>query len=140
FDIGRQSWRPGDPGAFPFRLNRNGGSTSLFDAFSSPERGSTPHQVRGRLSPENALTVKYHFRDCGRRFDEFERAILGRQLEQARRFRLVLLEQCEFAAVKIGFAGLLRLLLRILVSGGGNRLGGAQFAAELPDNRRRPRS
>jgi hypothetical protein len=86
------------------------------------------------------LAIEYDFRDCGRRFDELERAILGRQLEQARRFRLVLLEQREFAAVKIGFAGLGRLLLRILVSGGGDRLGGAQFALELPDNRRRPRS
>jgi hypothetical protein len=36
-------------------LNRNGGSTSLFDAFSSREPVSTPHQVRGRLSLENAL-------------------------------------------------------------------------------------
>jgi hypothetical protein len=84
------------------------------------------------------LAIEYDFRDCGCRFDELERAILGRQLEQARRFRLVLLEQREFAAVKIGFAGLGRLLLRILVSGGGDRLGGAQFAEELPDNRRRP--
>src|SRR5476649_1646985 len=40
---------------FPFRLNRNGGSTSLFDAFSSREPVSTPHQVRDRLSLENAL-------------------------------------------------------------------------------------
>jgi hypothetical protein len=36
-------------------LNRNGGSTSLFDAFSSREPVSTPHQVRGRLSLEDAL-------------------------------------------------------------------------------------
>src|ERR1700730_17052873 len=39
----------------PFRLCRNGGSISLFDAFSSREPVSTPHQVRGRLSLENAL-------------------------------------------------------------------------------------
>jgi hypothetical protein len=87
------------------------------------------------------LAVEYDFRDCGRRFDELERAILGRQLEQACRLRLVpLVEQCEFAAVKVGFAGLYRVLLGILVSGGGNRLGGTQFALELPDNRGRPRS
>jgi hypothetical protein len=40
---------------FPFRLNRNGGSTSLFDAFSSREPVATPDQVRGGLSLENAL-------------------------------------------------------------------------------------
>src|SRR5258708_21799212 len=39
----------------PFRLNRNGGSLSCFDAFSSREPVSTPDHVRGRLSLENAL-------------------------------------------------------------------------------------
>jgi hypothetical protein len=34
---------------------RNGGSKSLFDAFSLREPVSTPDQVRGRLSLENAL-------------------------------------------------------------------------------------
>ncbi|QOZ32129.1 hypothetical protein XH92_10840 [Bradyrhizobium sp. CCBAU 53421] len=33
----------------PFRLNRNGTPDSCFDAFSSREPVSTPHQVRGRL-------------------------------------------------------------------------------------------
>jgi len=40
----------------PFRLGPNGGSGSLSDAFSSREPVSTPDQVRGRLSLENALT------------------------------------------------------------------------------------
>jgi hypothetical protein len=33
------------------------GSGFLFDAFSSREPVSIPHQVRGRLSLENAMTV-----------------------------------------------------------------------------------
>src|SRR6266576_2338195 len=40
---------------FPFRLNRNGALSLCFDAFSSCEPVSTPDQVRGRLSLENAL-------------------------------------------------------------------------------------
>src|SRR5580698_10335529 len=40
---------------FPFRSNRNGSLDSCFDAFSSREPVSTPDQVRGRLSLENAL-------------------------------------------------------------------------------------
>jgi hypothetical protein len=43
-------------------LNRNGGSTSLFDAFSLREPVSTPDQIRDRLSLENALTnLLLHF-------------------------------------------------------------------------------
>src|SRR5437868_15525220 len=40
---------------FPFRWNRNGALAYWFDAFSYREPVSTPHQVRGRLSLENAL-------------------------------------------------------------------------------------
>src|SRR6266496_4248410 len=40
---------------FPFRLNRNGALFPCFDAFSSREPVSTPDQVQGRLSLENAL-------------------------------------------------------------------------------------
>jgi hypothetical protein len=36
-------------------LNQNRGSILCFDAFSSREPVSTQHQVRGRLSLENAL-------------------------------------------------------------------------------------
>ena len=42
---------------FPFRLNRNGALSFCFDAFSSREPVSTPDQVRGRLSLENALKL-----------------------------------------------------------------------------------
>src|ERR1700744_4777251 len=37
----------------PFRWNRNGAPDSCFDAFSSRQPVSTPHQVRGRLSLDN---------------------------------------------------------------------------------------
>src|ERR1700730_13274604 len=57
----------------PFRLCRNGGSRSLFDAFSSREPVSTPHQVRGRLSLENALLPD--------RDPDFEAAIAGERIE-----------------------------------------------------------
>jgi hypothetical protein len=36
------------------------GSTSCFDAFSSREPVSNPHQVRGSLSLENALVCQWH--------------------------------------------------------------------------------
>jgi hypothetical protein len=45
------------------------GSNSLFDAFSSREPVSTPDQVRGRLSLENALRVG--------KLCEMPRAIVG---------------------------------------------------------------
>src|SRR5580698_2564311 len=44
---------------FPFRSNRNGALDSCFDAFSSREPVSTPDQVRGRLSLENALADRF---------------------------------------------------------------------------------
>ena len=40
-----------------FRLNQNRSSSFCFDGFSSREPVSTPDQVRGRLSLENALSA-----------------------------------------------------------------------------------
>jgi len=54
-DIGRQILAPGRPEPFPFRLNRNGASISLFDAFSSREP-VPPDQIRGRLSLEKRFS------------------------------------------------------------------------------------
>ena len=48
----------GAPEPFPFRLSRNGALDFSFDAFSRREPVSTPHQVRGRLSLENALIMR----------------------------------------------------------------------------------
>jgi hypothetical protein len=61
------------PEPFPFRLNRNGALFPCFDAFSSREPVSTPDQVQGRLSLENALILLRH------KFIGTRRAIEARQ-------------------------------------------------------------
>jgi hypothetical protein len=43
---------------FPFRSNRNGALDCCFDAFSSREPVSTPDQVWGRLTLENAPDIE----------------------------------------------------------------------------------
>ena len=51
---------------FPFRWDRNGGPGCLFDAFSSREPASTPDQVRGGPSLENALLLQARIGSDGR--------------------------------------------------------------------------
>jgi hypothetical protein len=40
-------------------MDQNPASISFFDAFSLREPAATPDQVRGRLSPENAIKVTF---------------------------------------------------------------------------------
>ena len=116
----------------------------LFDAFPGlgfPGLGASRYpprrRVRGRPYPEK-LADKDELRDRGGGFDEASRAIAGRELELALCFLFVFLQQRQFSAVEIGFAGLRQLCPGIVVDGSADGLFGAEFAKELADNRRRP--
>ena len=79
--MGQAGWRP-----FPFRLNRNGGSTPLFDAFSSREPVST--SLENALTPKARKGMRHDVRSCSsKREDRRRRGSYGRYRHSQRPFR-----------------------------------------------------